>query len=70
MSPPETSARPGLLEHPEEAFGYFRRAGITRVVVEEKHMGSRAVIVLGRDAQAAVPPDGVVRNYRLAEPHL
>jgi protein phosphatase len=53
MSPPETSARPGLLEHPEEAFGYFRRAGVTRGVVEEKHMGSRAVIVLGRDAQAA-----------------
>ena len=53
MSPPETSARPGLLEHPDEAFGYFRRAGINKVVVEEKHMGSRAVIVLGRDAEAA-----------------
>jgi protein phosphatase len=53
MSPPETSARPGFLEHADEAFGYFRRAGITKVVVEEKHMGSRAVIVLGRDAAAA-----------------
>jgi protein phosphatase len=53
MSPPETSARPGLLEHPDEAFGYFRRAGTAKIVVEEKHMGSRAVIVLGRDTETA-----------------
>jgi protein phosphatase len=53
MSPPETSARPGLLEHPDEAFGYFARAGVTKVVIEEKHMGSRAVVVLARDAEAA-----------------
>ena len=53
MSPPETSKRPGLLEHPDEAFRYFSRSGITRVIVEEKHMGSRAVIVLARDAAAA-----------------
>jgi protein phosphatase len=53
MSPPETSKRPALLEHPDEAFGYFARVGITKVVVEEKHMGSRAVIVLARDADAA-----------------
>jgi len=53
MSPPETSARPGLLEHPDQAFDYFIRAGITRIVVEEKHMGSRAVIVLARSPDAA-----------------
>jgi protein phosphatase len=53
MSPPETSKRPGLLEHPDEAFRYFSRSGITGVIVEEKHMGSRAVIVLARDAAAA-----------------
>ena len=53
MSPPETSARPGLLEHPDEAFGYFARAGVTKVMIEEKHMGSRAVIVLACDAEAA-----------------
>jgi polynucleotide kinase-phosphatase len=53
MSPPETSARPGMLEHPDEALGYFARAGVERVVIEEKHMGSRAVIVLACDADAA-----------------
>jgi protein phosphatase len=53
MSPPETTARPGLLEHPDEAFAYFATAGIARVVAEEKHMGSRAVLVVARDAAAA-----------------
>jgi len=52
MSPPETSRRETLLEHPDEAFGYFRKAAVTHVVMEEKHMGSRAVVVLGRDDQA------------------
>ena len=53
MSPPETTKRPDLLEHPDEALGYFARAGISKVVIEEKHMGSRAVLVLARDADAA-----------------
>jgi protein phosphatase len=53
MSPPEASARPGLLEHPDQAFDYFARAGVAKVVIEEKHMGSRAVIVLACDAEAA-----------------
>jgi protein phosphatase len=59
MSPPETSTRPNLLEHPDEAFAYFIQAGVTKVIVEEKHMGSRAVVVLARDAQAAQRRFGV-----------
>lgn len=43
MSPPETSQLPDLLEHPAEAFDYYRRSGVPKVVCEEKHMGSRAV---------------------------
>ncbi len=31
---------PGLLEHPAEAFSYFRNQGVPQVVCEEKHMGS------------------------------
>ncbi|NBD08924.1 polynucleotide kinase-phosphatase [Corallococcus silvisoli] len=53
MSPSETSQQAGFLEHPQEAFDYYRREGVTRVVCEEKHMGSRAVVVLARDADAA-----------------
>ena len=53
MSPSETSQEPGLLEHPADAFAYFRTNGVPKVVVEEKHMGSRAVLVVCRDADVA-----------------
>ena len=53
MSPGEVSQRDGYLEHPSEAFGYFRRAGVTRVVCEEKHMGSRAIVVVCRSEEDA-----------------
>src|SRR6266576_3502946 len=59
MSPTETSTRPGLLEHPAEAFSYFRHAGVPRVVCEEKHMGSRAVVIICRDEDAARKSFGV-----------
>ncbi|MBI1758831.1 MAG: polynucleotide kinase-phosphatase [Actinobacteria bacterium] len=53
MSPVATSTRDGLLEHPEQAFDAYRAEGVAAVVCEEKHMGSRAVVVLPRDAAAA-----------------
>ncbi len=53
MSPVATSSIDGLLEHPREAFEAYRSAGVSDVVCEEKHMGSRAVVVLPRDEQAA-----------------
>ena len=53
MSPTETSQREGLLEHPDEAFAYYCKRGVSRVLCEEKHMGSRAVAVVCRDEEAA-----------------
>ncbi|RUO89331.1 polynucleotide kinase-phosphatase [Corallococcus sp. AB018] len=53
MSPSETSTEPGFLEHPQQAFDYYRKEGVAQVVCEEKHMGSRAVVVIARDADAA-----------------
>jgi protein phosphatase len=53
MSPSETSRREDLLEHPAEAFAYFRAERVERVVCEEKHMGSRAVVIVCRDADEA-----------------
>ena len=52
MSPSETSERPGLLEHPAEALAYYRGADIGTVVCEQKHMGSRAVIIVGQSPAA------------------
>jgi protein phosphatase len=60
MSPSETTKEPGLLEHPAEAFGYFRNQGVGRVICEEKHMGSRAVVIVCRDEEAARRRFGVV----------
>jgi len=59
MSPSETTAIEGLLEHPAEAFGYFRREGVREVVCEEKHMGSRAVVIVCRNAESAARRFGV-----------
>ncbi len=59
MSPPETTREPGLLEHPAEAFAYFRNLGVSAVICEEKHMGSRAVVIVCRDEAAARTRFGV-----------
>src|SRR5437660_8302912 len=59
MSPCETSGEPGLLEHPAEAFSYYRGQGAAQVICEEKHMGSRAVVVACRDEAAARERFGV-----------
>ncbi len=59
MSPSETTSEPGLLEHPAEAFAYYRNQGVPTVICEEKHMGSRAVVVVCRDEDAARARFGV-----------
>jgi protein phosphatase len=59
MSPAETSPLPEWLEHPVEAFSYYRSRGVAKVVCEEKHMGSRAVVVICRDEDAARSRFGV-----------
>src|SRR5438045_6086272 len=62
MSPCETSSEPGLLEHPAEAFNYFRTQGAPKVICEEKHMGSRAVVVVCQDQQTARERFGVTEG--------
>ncbi|MFI5708570.1 polynucleotide kinase-phosphatase [Kribbella sp. NPDC051620] len=53
MSPVATSPVPGLLEHPTQAFEAYKGQGVTELVCEEKHMGSRAVVLLTRDDDVA-----------------
>jgi len=60
MSPCETSGQAMLLEHPQEAFSYYRNEGIPEVICEQKHMGSRAVVVVCKDESAAQRRFGVV----------
>ena len=50
MSPtPQTSALADYLEHPTEAFNYYKKNGVTKMIAEKKHMGSRAVIFIAKD---------------------
>lgn len=46
MAPTTTSKRDGYLEHPVEAFAQYAEWNLDRVICEEKHMGSRAVVML------------------------
>ena len=59
MSPVATSTRDDLLEHPDQAFTAYRADGITSLLCEEKHMGSRAVLLLCRTPAAARSRFGV-----------
>ncbi|MDX3691999.1 polynucleotide kinase-phosphatase [Streptomyces europaeiscabiei] len=59
MAPTATSHIEGYLEHPAEAFAQYKEDGVARVVCEEKHMGSRAVALICRDADAARARFGV-----------
>jgi protein phosphatase len=59
MSPSETSQREGYLEYPDEAFAYFRSNGVPSVICEQKHMGSRAIVIVCKDELAATKSFGV-----------
>ncbi|QDQ14204.1 polynucleotide kinase-phosphatase [Streptomyces spectabilis] len=59
MAPTATSQREGYLEHPAEAFAQYAADGVARVVCEEKHMGSRAVALVCKDADVARERFGV-----------
>ena len=64
MSPCETSELDGYLEHPLQAFAYYRSRGIRNVVCEKKHMGSRAVIVLCKSPETALKRFGITDGTR------
>ncbi len=53
MSPVATAAHGDLLEHPDQAFDAYRKDGVASVLCEEKHMGSRAVLLVCRSPAAA-----------------
>ncbi|MDO4704116.1 polynucleotide kinase-phosphatase [Tannerella sp.] len=59
MSPCATSDLPDFLEHPVQALNYYKKRGVEKVVCEEKHMGSRAVLVVCKDEEAALKRFGI-----------
>lgn len=59
MSPSETSKKPDYLEYPSEAFHYYFTQGVSKVVCEEKHMGSRAVVIICQDKNTVFKRFGI-----------
>ena len=53
MAPAPTMPGGDYLEHPDQAWAAYDQAGVESVIAEEKHMGSRAVVVLCRGEDAA-----------------
>jgi protein phosphatase len=62
MAPSSTSDVEGYLEHPASALADYAKAGVTEVVCQEKHMGSRAVVLVCRS------PDAALNAFGLAGP--
>jgi protein phosphatase len=48
--------------YPAEAFSHYRYQGVANVICEEKHMGSRAVVIVCRDQDTARRRFGVVED--------
>ena len=59
MSPSETSSLENFLEHPIEAIDYYKSRGVKKIILEEKHMGSRAVLVVCKNTQTAEKRFGI-----------
>ncbi len=62
MSPSDTAPEGPLLEHPAQAFAYYRHESVPRVICEEKHMGSRAIVIVCRDADVARRRFGILEG--------
>ena len=62
MSPSETSPKEDFLEYPSEAFHYYKRNDVKQVICEEKHMGSRVIVVICKSTQAAQKRFGIVEE--------
>jgi protein phosphatase len=62
MSPPDPSDAPHRLEDPTQVLGYYRRQGISQVIYEEKHIGSRAIVIVCRDEAATQRRFGIANG--------
>lgn len=63
MAPTATSTRADVLEYPEQAFSEYRADGVPHVICEEKHMGSRAIVIVCRDSSVAKTRFGIDSDH-------
>lgn len=62
MSPAETSKLENYLEHPQEVFSYYQKNGVTQLICEEKHMGSRAIAIVCKTSDVATKRFGLLQE--------
>lgn len=59
FSPTKSSKSPAFLEHPQDAFSYYRKKGMEKALIHDEGLGRRAVVVLCRDGEVAKRRFGV-----------
>ena len=59
MAPCASSDIPEYLEHPIQALNYYKKSGVEKVTCEEKHMGSRVVLVICKNEESAIKRFGI-----------
>ena len=62
MSPCATSDLVDFLEHPKQAINYYKKRGIRKIVCEEKHMGSRAILVICKNKETVLERFGIANE--------
>jgi len=62
MAPCGTSESSEFLEHPDQAISYYRKRGVKKLICEEKHMGSRAILIVCKDAAVVKERFGLVTD--------
>ena len=62
MSPTATSQAESFLEHPHEALSFYRNRQVEQVICEEKHMGSRAIVIVCKNPEVAPRRFGIAES--------
>ena len=62
MAPCGTSELSDYLEHPEQAINYYRKRGVKKLICEEKHMGSRAILIICKDTSVVKERFGLMTD--------
>lgn len=64
IAPCEVSDKADYLEYPLQAFDYYRKHGLHEVIMQEKHMGSRAIFIVCKE------PSVAIKRFRMEEESL
>ena len=58
----ETSYDRKYLEHPNDTFRFYRKNRISKVICQEKHMGSRAIVIICKDTNVVKALFGIAED--------